>query len=115
MSSGGESHHADTVGNDGELGGTGANGANRALCIAKLDRMVVPRAEAVFQYERGNPHGVVPIGPLTAFVFHRQRTVAAARSDDDCSPRASARRAIRGNSRLVGVRLTERPRRTVFP
>src|SRR3954468_15747323 len=101
MPSGGESHHADAIGDDGELGGTRANGANRALCIAKLDRMVVPRAEAVFQYERGNGHGVVPIGPLTPFMFDCQRAVAAARSDDDCRTRAAARRAIRSNRGLV--------------
>src|SRR6476620_5976716 len=115
MSSGRESHHPDAIGDDGELGGTRANGANRPLCVAKLDRMMVPRPEAVFQYERGNTHGVVPIGPLTPFMFHRQRAVAATRRDDDCCARASARRAIRGDGGLVGIRLTERARRTVFP
>ena len=49
-----EPHHADAIGNDVELGGARTDGANRALRVAKLDRMVISRPEAILQHERGD-------------------------------------------------------------
>ena len=60
---------------------------DRALRVAELDRMVIPRTEPILQDERAHAHRVEPRRDLAPFVIHRQRAVAAAGRHDDARTR----------------------------
>ena len=85
------------------LGGPSAHEADRPLRVLERRRVVVARAQAVLQHERGDADRVEPEGDLPALVVRREAAVAAARAHDDGGAvRVLGERAVDGELRLVG-------------
>ena len=77
MAARGKTHDPHMVGRHVPFRCSCAHDADCALRIAKFDRMVVPRAQPVFQNERGNPQRIQVVRDFTPFMIHRQRAVTA--------------------------------------
>ena len=78
-----EPHHADAIGGKTELLCPGAHQTNRALRIAELDRMAIPRPEPVLEDERGDSGRVQQVRDLPSLVIRGERLIPAAGRDDD--------------------------------
>jgi hypothetical protein len=79
----GEAEDADAVGGDAPFLCVGADGAEGALRVLEFDGVVIARAEAVLQHERGDASGVEEARDLAAFVIRGEVKVAAAGEDED--------------------------------
>ena len=109
-----EAHHADAIGGKAELLRPRAHETNRALRIAELDRMVIPRPEPVLEDEGGHAGRVQQVRDLPSLVIRGEGAVAAARRDDDRRAGGLAR-AVERQRRPIGILLSERSGRAVGP
>src|SRR6185503_16506016 len=72
--------------------------ANRALRVLQGHGMAISGTHPVLQNERGDPEGVEPLRDVFALVSAGQRTVAAARPDEDGGAvRGGGGRAVDGD------------------
>src|SRR2546430_2347261 len=116
MTAGGKPHHADFVWQHAKLLCTRAHDANRALRIAKLDRMVIARSQSVSHNKCRKAHGVKPIGDLAAFMICGEIFVASAGENNyRRSGRALRRSSVQGDRWPVGIGGTERARSLALP
>ena len=116
MPAGRKTHDADARRVQMPLVRARAHHADGPLHVAKLDRMVIPRPEPVFQHERGHPQGVQVIRRHAALEIHREALITAARRDDDRGHRPRGiRRHVDGQRGDIGGRVAQRSRRLAFP
>ena len=108
VTAGRKSHDADAIAGNVPFAGSRAHGADRALRVAELDRVVIAGPEPVSQHECRHPHRVEIVRRLTPFQIHRQALVAAAGRDDDRRQwPGRIRRHVNGERGLVGLVLPE--------
>ena len=69
VAAGRKAHHADAIGRDAELLRAGAHEPDRALRVAELDRVVIPRPEPVLEDERRDAGRVQQVRDLPSLVI----------------------------------------------
>ena len=94
----------------------GREAPDRALSIAKFNRMVIARTQAVPQDERCNHERIQVASDLSALVVRGEVTVAATGADDHCRRTHVHRpRQVHRQRRNIALLGTERSRRRAVP